>query len=194
MKKQLFFFLIFQMHFSHAQNSLNMNLLGTYDFSNSEGSDIWGWADGNNNEYALVCLNDGFSVVDVTIPSNPLLQFHISDINSSWRDVKTWGNYAYITTEANAGLLIVDLTDMTGNTFWHVNIFTNPTNGSSVEFTAAHNLFIDENGICYIFGASSSNGGNPSDGAIFLDVAANATAPHYLGEWDNNICWKIICC
>ena len=108
------------------------------------------------------------------------------DVNSTWRDVKTWGNYAYITTEADAGLLIVDLTDMTGGTFWHVNIFTNPTNGSSVEFSAAHNLFIDENGICYIFGASSSNGGNPSDGAIFLDVAANATAPHYLGEWDDN--------
>ena len=77
MKKLLLLFLIFQMHFSYAQNSLNMNLLGTYDFSNSEGSDIWGWADGNNNEYALACLNDGFSVVDVTIPSNPLLKFHI---------------------------------------------------------------------------------------------------------------------
>ena len=25
----------------------------------------------------------------------------------------------------------------------------------------------------------------PSDGAIFLDVAANATAPVYLGEWDD---------
>ena len=61
--------------------------------------------------------------------------------------MKTWGNYAYITTEADAGLLIVDLTDMTGGTYWHVSNFTHPTNGSSVEFTAAHNLYIDENGI-----------------------------------------------
>ena len=38
-------------------------------------------------------------------------------------------------------------------------------------FTAAHNLYIDENGICYIFGASSNNGGNPSDGAIFLELS-----------------------
>ena len=27
-----------------------------------------------------------------------------------------------------------------------------------VEFTAAHNLYIDENGICYIFGASQHMG------------------------------------
>ena len=32
-------------------------------------------------------------------------------------------NYAYITTEADAGLLIVDLSDMTGNTYWHVTGF-----------------------------------------------------------------------
>ena len=74
---------------------------------------------------------------------------------------------------------------MTGNTYWHVTNFTNPTNGVLVEFTAAHNLYIDENGICYIFGAVSNTGSNPSDGAIFLDVDANPTNPVYLGEWDD---------
>ena len=169
-----------------GQSSFNLGLIGSYEWSSTEGSDIWGWVDPiDGAEYALVGLNDGFACVDVSNPSNPVQQFHISDINSTWRDVKTWGNYAYITTEADAGLLIVDLTDMTGATYWHVNTFTHPSNGSSVEFTAAHNLYIDENGICYIFGASSATGGTPSDGAIFLDVAANATAPDYLGEWDD---------
>jgi len=169
-----------------GQSSFNLGLIGSYEWSSTEGSDIWGWVDPvDGAEYALVGLNDGFACVDVSNPSNPVQEFYISDINSTWRDVKTWGNYAYITTEADAGLLIVDLTDMTGATYWHVSIFTNPANGSSVEFTAAHNLYIDENGICYIFGASSATGGSPSDGAIFLDVAANATAPDYLGEWDD---------
>ena len=72
---------------------------------------------------------------------------------------------------------------MTGNTYWHVSQFTNSTTGSSVTFTAAHNIYIDENGIAYIFGASGS--GPQSDGAIFLDVAANPTNPEYLGEWDD---------
>ena len=46
-------------------------------------------------------------------------------------------------------------------------------------------FFIDENGICYIFGA-----GNPAGwpqvptGAIFLDVAANPTSPTHLGQWN----------
>ena len=170
-----------------AQSSLNLGLIGSYEWSTTEGSDIWGWVDPvDGGEYALVGLNDGFSCVNVSNPTNPVEMFYISDINSTWRDVKTWGDYAYVTTEADAGLLIVDLTDMSGNTYWHVSNFTHPTTGNSVEFTAAHNLYIDENGICYIFGASSANGGSPSDGAIFLDVAANATAPHYLGEWDDH--------
>lgn len=168
-----------------AQNSYNLTLLGTYDWPTTEGSDIWGWVDANGTEYALVGLNDGFSVVDISNPSSPVEKFYIADMNSTWRDIKTWGNYAYVTTEADAGLLIVDLTDMTGNTYWHVSNFTNPS-GGSVEFTAAHNIYIDENGIAYIFGASSNTGSAPADGAIFLDVEANATAPHYLGEWDEN--------
>ena len=171
-----------------GQTNFNLELLGSYEWPTTEGSDIWGWVDPSSEaEYALVGLNNGFACVDVSDPLNPIQKFYISDINSTWRDVKTWGNYAYVTTEANAGLLIVDLSDMTGSTYWHESVFTNPTNGNSVEFTAAHNLFIDENGICYIFGASTTTpGSSPSDGAIFLDVAANAIAPVYLGEWDDN--------
>jgi choice-of-anchor B domain-containing protein len=169
-----------------GQTNFNLDLIGSYEWPSTEGSDIWGWFDPlTEAEYALVGLNDGFACVDVSNPSNPVQKFYISDINSTWRDVKTWENYAYITTEADAGLLIVDLTDMTGGTYWHVTTFTHLTNGTSVEFTAAHNIYIDENGVAYIFGASSASGGSPSDGAIFLDVAANATAPVYLGEWDD---------
>ena len=163
-----------------------MTLLGSYEWPTTEGSDIWGWVDPvTEDEYALVGLNDGFSCVNVTDPSNPVEEFYISDLNSTWRDIKTWGNYAYVTTEADAGLLIVDLTDMTGNTYWHVSQFVNSTTSASVSFTAAHNIYIDENGIAYIFGASSNNGGSPADGVIFLDVAANAVSPVYLGQWDD---------
>jgi choice-of-anchor B domain-containing protein len=184
MKKLITLLLICLTFLANAQSSSNMNLLGVYDYSN-EGSDIWGWYNPTNGqEYALVTLTNGFSCVNVTNPSSPLQEFFINDINSMWRDVKTWGNYAYVTTEANAGLLIVDLTDMTGNTYSHVTQFTN-NNGGSVSFTSAHDIYIDENGIAYIFGAASNTGSNPSDGAIFLDVDANPTNPVYLGEWSD---------
>ena len=179
--KKLFFLLLLPM-ITLGQSSMNMNLLGTYDYPSTKGNDIWGWVDNNGDEFALVGLRSGFSVVNVTNPSSPLEEFFIPDVNSIWRDVKTWGNYAYITTEANAGLLIVDLTDMTGNTYSHVTQFVN-NNGGSVSFTSAHDIYIDENGIAYIFGAGGA--GLQSNGSIFLDVGVNPMNPVYLGEWSD---------
>jgi len=180
--KKLFFTLLLLPVITSAQSSMNINLLGTYDYPTTQGNDIWGWVDSTGNEFALVGLRSGFSVVNVTNPSSPSEEFFIPDVNSTWRDVKTWGNYAYVTTEANAGLLIVDLTDMTGNTYSHVTQFIN-NNGVSVSFTSAHDIYIDENGIAYIFGAGGA--GPQSNGAIFLDVDVNPINPVYLGEWSD---------
>ena len=179
MKKILL--VLFFPFFVFSQSSWNMNLLGTYDYPTTQGIDIWGWVDANGNEFALVGLRSGVSCVDVTNPTNPVEMFFITDLNSTWRDIKTWANYAYVTTEANAGLLIIDLNDMSGNTNWHRTNFTNPTTGTSLSFTSAHNIYIDENGIAYIFGAGGA--GPQSNGAIFLDVATNPINPLYLVEW-----------
>ena len=49
---------------------LNMQQIGYLDLvsmHNSDLSDIWGWSTGSN-EYAIVGLNDGTSIVDVTNP------------------------------------------------------------------------------------------------------------------------------
>ena len=182
MKKFLIFFIFPFVCFS--QNSLNMSLLGEYNYPNFLGNDIWGYVDSSGNEYAIVGLREGVSFVDVTDPTNPYEEFFIPDIYSIWRDIKTWGNYAYVTTESDTGLLIIDLSDMSGNTYYHKKVFNNP-NGSSVEFTAAHNIYIDENGIAYIFGASSNTSSSPSNGAIFLDLTTDPINPTYLGEWDD---------
>ncbi len=181
-----FLFIAFLLPYLLFSQNYNLNLIGEYSWPNTEGSDIWGWVDPlDGSEYALVGLNDGFSCVNLSTPSNPIEEFYITDLNSTWRDIKTWGNYAYVTTEADAGLLIVDLaTSISGNlTYWHISNFLG-VNGDSIEFTAAHNIYIDENGIAYIFGASSNTGSSPSDGAIFLDVDADPINPVYLGEWD----------
>ena len=183
--KKLYFILLLLPILSSAQSSLNMNLLGTYDYPTTKGNDIWGWADSIGNEFALVGLRNGVSCVNVTNPSTPFEEFYIADIYSVWRDIKTYGNYAYVTTESDAGLLIIDLTDMTGATFWHVTDFINPTTGTTLHWEAAHDLFIDENGIAYIFGASNPAGiPAPANGAIFLDVATNPTYPTHLGQWN----------
>ena len=45
--------------------------------------------------------------------------------------------------------------DMSGNTYWHVKDFISDNLNDTIHFEAAHNLYIDENGIAYIFGASN---------------------------------------
>ena len=103
-------------------------------------------------------------------PQNPTEVFFIPGANTTWRDIKTWENYAYVTNEGGDGLLIVDLNDLTGQTY--VN-FTN-------YFNTAHNIYMDENGVAYIFGTDVGNGG-----VIFLDVTTNPMNPTYLGTWDD---------
>ena len=99
----------------------------------SEGSDIWGWRNTSTGvEYALVGLNTGFSVVELSNPQNPTEVFFIPGANTTWRDIKTWENYAYIVCDnCNDGLLIVDLNDMSGQTYFINTEF----------FNKAHNIF-----------------------------------------------------
>jgi len=183
--KRLLFFALLLPFLSSAQSSWNMNLLGTYDYPTTKGNDIWGWVDSTGNEFAIVGLRNGVSCVNVTNPTSPFEEFFISDIYSIWRDIKTYGNYAYVTTESDAGLLIIDLTDMTGGTFWHVKDFPNPITGITLHWEAAHDIYIDENGVAYIFGASNPAGyPAPANGAIFLNVATNPTSPTHLGQWN----------
>ena len=175
MKKFFLILTLFLPFFSISQSNYNLNLVGEFDWNglsyDSEGSDIWGWRNTSTGvEYALVGLNTGFSVVELSNPQNPTEVFFIPGANTTWRDIKTWENYAYVTNEGGDGLLIVDLNDLTGQTY--VN-FTN-------YFNTAHNIYMDENGVAYIFGTDVGNGG-----VIFLDVTTNPMNPTYLGTWDD---------
>ena len=159
---------------------LNITELGYLDLvtiHNSDASDIWGYADNLGNEYAIVGLNDGTSVVDITDPANPTEVFYEPGMNSIWRDIKTYNGYAYVTTEAQNGLLIIDLNSLPGNTSLTTHYYTGPVGN---EWQSAHNLYIDENGICYIFGANRDNGGT-----IMLDLTVDPVNPPEVGVQDS---------
>lgn len=153
-----------------------LGYLDLVSIHNSDLSDIWGWSNGNQ-EYAIVGVNNGTSVVDVTNPANPTEVFYEPGMNSIWRDIKTYNGYAYVTTEAQNGLLIIDLNSLPGNTNLNTSYYTGP---NSNQWESAHNLYIDENGICYIFGANRGNGG-----CIMLDLNTNPMNPSEVGEIDD---------
>lgn len=151
----------------------NMSLLGKLTYSNDLGS-LWGYADGNGKEYALVGAYNGLSIVDVTVPTNPVQVQFVSTSNSYWHEVKTWSHYAYVVNESGGGLLIVDLNNLP-NAVTSVN-----WTGGSLGLSTGHTLFIDDNGIAYINGSNVGAGG-----VLFLNLNSNPMNPTYLGSYTN---------
>jgi len=169
----LVIFTLFIIGSTFSQNEVEM--LGHLPYSNDL-SDVWGYVDEEGNEYALVGVYNGFSVVDVTDPANPEEVYFLSGPQSIWRDLKTWGDYAYVSNESSQGVLIVDLSPLPDGQITSTTNFT----GSSYGFESAHNLYIDELGKMYIFGADNGSGG-----AIICDVSENPMEPVELGRFND---------
>ena len=143
----------------------------------AELNDIWGHVDIDGNEYAIVGTTKGTSIVDVSNPTSPTEVFWQPGLTSIWRDIKTWGNYAYVTTEAQQGLTIIDMNGLPNSTSLPVAFYNGPVGNT---WASAHNLYIDSSGYAYIFGANRGNGG-----VIILDVHTNPMIPSEVGVFDN---------
>lgn len=172
---------------SYAQDSLAVQKLGHLPYPNWELNDVWGYADTLGNEYALVGVRDGFNVVDVTNPQALNPKIYIYGAFSLWRDLKTWSHYAYVvhdyqfswSTSPNEGVTIVDLDSLQNPYFKRFRPqFT--INGSVDSLQRAHNIYIDENGVLYVFGHNLYTGG-----VLMFDVATDPWNPMYLGKYEN---------
>ncbi|MFT5315501.1 MAG: choice-of-anchor B domain-containing protein, partial [Candidatus Krumholzibacteriia bacterium] len=149
--------------FAWAQGSFNMTQVGGQDIHNGY-NDIWGYTVVNpgipaqvGQELAIVGTIGGTSVVNVSDPANVVETGFIAGPNSTWRDIKTYDQWAYVVTEGGGGLQIIDLTDITAP-------FLAAT---YVGFNSAHNLYIEEaTARAYICGTDSEN-----HGVIILDLS-----------------------
>lgn len=162
-----------------AYAQLNITEVGFLDIPEMHSTglnDVWGYEDETGIEYVLVGAMDGVSVVDISDPAAPDEVFWVDGLNSIWRDLKVHGDYAYVTTEALQGLMIIDLSPLPESTDLPVSIYTGPDGG---EWMSAHNLYY-EDGYIYIFGANRGN-----SGVIILDVATDPLNPIEVGEFDN---------
>ena len=145
--------------------SWNCELIGQLDYSQLA-NDIWGYVASDGTEYALVGTSSGTSIVDVsTDESNPTEVAFISGQNSTWRDVKTYDHYMYVSTEASQGIQVVDIQD--------------PPNAQLVYtwdgVSGAHNIF-QADGYLYVIGASGYN-------MHILDLS-NPAQPEEVGGWN----------
>lgn len=173
----LFFLVLFSITISAQNNIDSMSHVDYQALHNADLNDVWGYVDELGNEYAIVGTSKGTSIVDVTIPSNPFEVFWIAGTESIWRDPSVHGDYAYVTTEATDGLLIIDLSPLPLSNVLPTTTYTGP---SGSPWQSAHTCFVDENGYAYIFGANRGNGG-----AIILDVQTDPMNPIEVGDFDN---------
>ncbi len=136
-----------------AQTNIQFRSQKTYPGKNL--ANIGGYVDGLGNEYALVGTSTGLSIVDVTNPATPVEKFAVVGPTSDWREVKTWGNYAYVTTEGGAsGLQIINMTylpDSVQTKFWMGD------GAIANQLETIHALHID-NGFVYLYGSNLSSG------------------------------------
>jgi len=138
-------------------------------------NDICGWAAPDGKEYALVGLHSGVAIVDVD--STPLKEVaFVPTFNNLWKDINTYGHYAYVSAEANVGILIIDLQYLPDSVKTYIWQDSLPTAEGPLPLTRAHTLWTDEHGILYLNGSNLNNGG-----VIMLDVASSPTDPVFLG-------------
>jgi choice-of-anchor B domain-containing protein len=140
-------------------------------------NDVWGYVDETGKEYAIVGTTEGTSILDVSDPTSPIEIFWIAGSSSIWRDPCVQGDYAYVTTEANDGLLIIDLSPLPSSSVLPTSTYFGTT---TPQLLSAHTCFVDENGFAYVFGSNRGNGG-----ALILDVQTNPMQPTEVGFFDN---------
>jgi choice-of-anchor B domain-containing protein len=174
MHRLLSFLLVFQTLTLSAQ--LNVELVSNLDYEPIL-NDIWGYVDENGTEYALVGMTSGLSIVSLALPANPQEVQFIDGVHSTWRDIKTWGDFAYVTADqGQQGLLIIDLSPLPQDTavykYWRPDL---PNLGF---FNRAHNLWIDEYGLAYIAGSNFVS-------SFILDVKNDPWNPELVSVFSN---------
>jgi choice-of-anchor B domain-containing protein len=80
-----------------------------------KGNDCWGWVDEvSGREFFIFGRTNGTCFVEITDPYSPVYLAELPPVieSSIWRDMKVVDDYAYIVTESDGGIQIVELTQL----------------------------------------------------------------------------------
>ena len=182
MKKLLFLFSILTAQLFAQYDSLNVSYRSVLPYPGHTCANICGYVDTTGREYALVGVDNGMTVVDVTNPANPVPVYQVlwpvNNGNSEWKEIKVYKKHAYVVSEAGGGVQISDLSKLPAATMPTVTYWKPIIGGQTL--SSVHALHIDTTkGNIYLYG---SNVGNK--GAI-IGSLANPAVPVYLGRFNN---------
>ena len=179
--KKIQLVILFLFAFVSTQAQQNLTLAGHIAYPNNTCAGIWHYVDSLGKEYALVGVDDRVAIIDVTVPATMTEILSVPALpgqSSLWREIKTYGNYAYAVSEGGGGLIIIDLSDLPNSVnskHWY---------GDGVilnQLTSAHALAVTD-GYAYIFG---TGGGLANGGYIIADLA-DPWNPTYVGQYTQN--------
>jgi choice-of-anchor B domain-containing protein len=145
--------------FSVAAQNLNTTFRSKLTFPGQTLANVWGYV-ANDKEYALIGGAQGLIIVDITNPDAPQQIVQIPGPNNLWKEIKTYGHFAYIVSEGGQGIQIVDLGGLpsaTLNYHYYTGLgqFPDPT----TKLNKIHALHIDTTkGFLYAYGGDLFSG------------------------------------
>lgn len=151
-------------------------LLKNLDVAGRTYSACWGYTAPNGREYALLGFNLGTAFIDITDSADIREVDIVTGITDPvYREMKTYGHYAYIVSEAtNSMLQIVDLQYLPDSVS-----LVNTWSYSGYDHTHS----ISQSGpYLYLNGGNVTLGGASSGGVAVIDIT-NPIAPIKRGQW-----------
>lgn len=139
------------------------------------GSGNWGYTSPQGRRFALTGTSAGLSIVEVTDPQHARPVALVAGEASQWREVKTYRNYAYVTTEAKTGLDIVDLSDVD---------HPRKVRTWNRTFKSAHTLWVDEKRDLLFANGTGLDQGN-QNGMRVLSLKPDPENPREVGSFDD---------
>jgi choice-of-anchor B domain-containing protein len=149
--------------------------LSAFPGGGSSGNDCWGYTSPSGRRYAIVGLQKGFGVVEVTNPRNAQYVGFIAGATSLWHDVKIIGQYAYGVSEGGLGIQVINLSNVDSG------VVTLTRNHSSSGHSTTHNIVSNPaTGYLYLCGANIGNGG------LVAVSTSDPTRPSVVGAWTSH--------
>ena len=178
MKKFLLLFSFFAA-LQTTQAQLNVELVSHLPY-NDNAADVWGYTAPDGTEYAMIGLHHGVSFVSLADPENPVEVVYLEGEFSRWRDLRTFGNYAYVVADqpgSEEGLWAIDMSGLPSSVELNKILYSFDMDTLGIDtLFSCHNVWVDDKGFAYLTGCDVNHGG-----VVMFDLKNDPMNPTFVG-------------